>query len=300
MEVFMREKSLVSLFIIALLLAACATPTSVPTAVVTENPIGPTASPIMPTPYPEPFIEMPSPYPAYPEPSTPAIPPSGYDPQPGDAKLQRDKVLMDLENSTIFINADNPTEVEVMLNGILSDPCHELRVVVRPPDATNTINVEVYTVFDKSIACIMVIKTFNATIPLGNYSSGEYTVMVNGKELGTFTGGYEPQPGDARLSRGEATVDVENSQVLVMESYPIQVSVILKGNLPDPCHKLRVLVTPANTQNEINLDVYSVVDSSKACITELQPFEVTIPLGSVTSGHYTVYVNGQLLGEFDG
>jgi hypothetical protein len=112
--------------------------------------------------------------------------------------------------------------------------------------------------------------------------------------------GYEPQAGDDGLKRDQVFLDVENSQVVVMESYPIQVSVVLKGNLPDPCHELRVVVTSADVHNEINLDVYSVVDSSKACITVLQPFEVTIPLGSYTSGHYAVNVNGQLLGEFDG
>lgn len=112
--------------------------------------------------------------------------------------------------------------------------------------------------------------------------------------------GYEPQPGDDKLTRDQVFLDLENSQVLVMESMPVQVSVILNGNLSDPCHELRVVVTPANAQNKINMEVYSVVDSSKACITVLQPFTATILLGSFPAGHYTVYANGQLVGEFDG
>jgi hypothetical protein len=112
--------------------------------------------------------------------------------------------------------------------------------------------------------------------------------------------GYEPKAGDDQLTRDPVLMDLENSQLVVMESYPIQVSVNLKGNLPDPCHELRVQVTPVNAQNQVKLDVYSVVDSTKACITVLQPFEVTVPIGSYTSGHYSVYVNDQLLGEFDG
>ena len=111
--------------------------------------------------------------------------------------------------------------------------------------------------------------------------------------------GYEPQAGDANLTRDQVFLELENSQLLVMESYPIQVTALLKGSLSDPCHQLRAVVTPANSVNRIDLDVYSVYDKNTACITVIQPFSATIPLGSYSGGHYSVYVNGQLLGEFD-
>ena len=79
-----------------------------------------------------------------------------------------------------------------------------------------------------------------------------------------------------------------------------EVSANLIGDLPTPCNQLRIVLTPADTQNKINLEVYSVVDSHTSCITVLQPFQVIYPLGSFSSGHYSVYVNGELLGEFDG
>jgi hypothetical protein len=111
--------------------------------------------------------------------------------------------------------------------------------------------------------------------------------------------GYEPQPGDDKLKRDQVFLDTENSRLVVMESLPVQVSVLLNGNLSDPCHQLRVVVTPTNAENQIKLDVYSVFDPSKACITVIQPFNATIPLGNYAGGHFTVFVNGQLLGEFD-
>jgi len=199
----MRKRNLGYLFVLAILMAACTTPTSLPTSVVTENPVEPAPSTAVPTPYPEPFVEAPAPVPIYPEPGkpgivTPKIPLSGYEPQPYDAKLQRDKVLLDLESSTIFTKPSDPTQVYARLNGTLSDPCHELRVVVTAPDASKTINLEVYSVVDTSVACIMVIEPFNVTIPLGSYTSGEYTVRLNGEELGTFVGGYGVQPVDSR------------------------------------------------------------------------------------------------------
>ncbi|MFZ2098228.1 MAG: hypothetical protein WAV05_16475 [Anaerolineales bacterium] len=301
----MREKSLVSLFVIALLLAACATPTSAPTAVVTENPAYPAPSSSAATAYPEPITETPMPNPAYPEPGipgtgTPAIPPSSYEPQPGDVNLQRDQVMLDLESSTIFIQPSDPAQVEAILNGNLSDPCHELRVVVSPPDAKKTINLEVYTLVDPSTACITVIKPFSATIPLGSYTSGEYTVLVNGEKLGTFTAGFGAQPGDDRLTRAQVTVDMENSRLFTTDTQPRLASIILQGNLPTHCHQLRIVMAPTDSENKINLDVYSVYDPQIICNDLIQPFKITFPLGSFSSGHYSVYVNGQLLGEFDG
>jgi hypothetical protein len=111
--------------------------------------------------------------------------------------------------------------------------------------------------------------------------------------------GYEPQPGDDKLQRDKVFLDVENSSVMIRESLPAQVSVMLNGSLSDPCHQLRVVVTSANVRNEINLDVYSVFDPGVACITVIRPFSATIPVGNYAGGHFTVYVNGQLAGEFD-
>ncbi len=111
--------------------------------------------------------------------------------------------------------------------------------------------------------------------------------------------GYEPQPGDDKLQRDQVFLEVENSSVVIRESLPAQVSVMLNGSLSDPCHQLRVVVTSADVQNEINLDVYSVFDPGVACITVIRPFSATIPLGNYTGGHFKVYANGQLVGEFD-
>jgi hypothetical protein len=111
--------------------------------------------------------------------------------------------------------------------------------------------------------------------------------------------GYEPQPGDDALVRGNAFLDLQNSSLVVMESFPIQVSAILNGSLPDPCHQLRVVVSRLDAEKKVNLDVYSLMETGKICITMLQPFNATIKLGTFPTGHYSVYVNGELLGEFD-
>ena len=90
------------------------------------------------------------------------------------------------------------------------------------------------------------------------------------------------------------------SRLIISGTQPNEVSCQPERYLSDPCHQLRIVLTPADAQNKINLEVYSVYDSKAVCTTVIQPFQVNFPLGSFSSGHYTVYVNGEDLGEFDG
>jgi hypothetical protein len=296
---------LTSLFILALFLAACAGPTETPPVVVTENPPVSTPRASVPTPYPEPVIVNPTPPTAYPEPGNPTpapppvIPPSGYEPQPGDEKLKRDPVFLEMENSDVVVVAYEPSQAFANLVGNLSDPCHNLRVVVTPPDTQNTINLEVYSLVDPSTACITVLEPFTATIPLGTYASGHYVVMVDGTRLGEFDTQFAPKPEDESLTRGEVFLDASASMVRLPDEGIQEVSVLLKGDLPTPCNQLRIVSPTTESENKINLEVYSVVNPHTICTDVLQPFQVIYPLGSFPTGHYFVYVNGTLLGEFD-
>jgi hypothetical protein len=115
--------------------------------------------------------------------------------------------------------------------------------------------------------------------------------------LPTSADPYAPRPEDANLQRGNAFV--EEAGVAVMESFPVQIMLHVSGNLPDPCHELRIAVSEPDDQNNIAIDVYSVVDPSLICIQVIKPFSASMNLGSYPSGHYTVTVNGEAAGEFD-
>jgi hypothetical protein len=108
---------------------------------------------------------------------------------------------------------------------------------------------------------------------------------------------YAPQPGDDALQRGNAYIN--SVDILTMESYPLQFAVVLKGELPTPCHELRIIYNPPDAENKIQIEVFSVADPNAVCAQMLQPFEQNIPLGSFPAGHYTLWVNGNQMGEFD-
>jgi hypothetical protein len=106
-----------------------------------------------------------------------------------------------------------------------------------------------------------------------------------------------PQPGEETLTRGAVYLD--SVDLLTMESYPLQFSLLLKGNLPTPCNKLRVAVSPPDADKKIIVNVYSVSAPDTVCIQMLEPFSVNFPMGSFPSGHYTLWVNGEQVAELD-
>ena len=110
-------------------------------------------------------------------------------------------------------------------------------------------------------------------------------------------GEYAPRPPDSNLLRGEVFLD--SIDLLAMESYPLQFAVVLAGTLPTPCHELRVAVSLPDGGKNISMDVYSITDPEKTCIGVLEPLKVNIPLGSYPSGHYSLWVKGEMITEFD-
>ena len=106
---------------------------------------------------------------------------------------------------------------------------------------------------------------------------------------------WEPQPGDDKLQRGNVYLD--SQQILTLESFPPQFVLELKGNLPTPCHKLRVKVNPPDANRQIQVEVYSLADPAEICIQVLEAFQVSVPLKDLSSGTYQVSVNQQPVGE---
>jgi hypothetical protein len=100
----------------------------------------------------------------------------------------------------------------------------------------------------------------------------------------------QPSPSDSNMPRGKAfidTVDYQNGYL------------IIKGNLPDPCHKLRVeLDDPTFANNKIKLSIYSLRDKGAICIQSLAPFQTEIPLTNIRGGDYTVTINDAILKKF--
>jgi hypothetical protein len=111
---------------------------------------------------------------------------------------------------------------------------------------------------------------------------------------------FSPQPGDETLSHSEIFFENGGVQLVVMESFPVQAALNLRGSLPDGCHTLRVKVPPPDGLNNIYIEVYSLRNDEMICTAVLEPFEVSIPLGSFAGGQFQVFFNGTEIGSISG
>lgn len=91
--------------------------------------------------------------------------------------------------------------------------------------------------------------------------------------------------------RGQATVD--SVQVMLLESFPVQVNVVTRGELPDGCTQLDEIVQQ-RSDNTFRIIITTLRDPAQVCTEALVPFEETIPLdvAGLKAGAYSVLVNG--------
>ncbi len=105
----------------------------------------------------------------------------------------------------------------------------------------------------------------------------------------------EPKPtgriGEGQTPGGEAMID--DIEVLIRESFPVQVSVSVRGNLSDACTKIGEITTTRDG-NTFNISISTTRPANAMCAQVLTPFEQSISLDvkGLKKGTYTVNVNG--------
>lgn len=98
---------------------------------------------------------------------------------------------------------------------------------------------------------------------------------------------------DGMISGHEAVV--ESLQVLILESFPVQINVIVAGYLPNGCVQLDA-ITVDQSGNEFTLTLTTLRESGDVGCTEaLVPFEENVPLDvyGLAAGAYTVVAQDQ-------
>ncbi len=110
---------------------------------------------------------------------------------------------------------------------------------------------------------------------------------------------YAPQAGDGDLMYGDITID--STSVFLAESQPPQVMVSFAYFQPTPCHQLRVEIGKPDANNRITLKAYAVAEKDKPCalMALATPLQASLNLGSFPSGHYSIWLNENQIGEFD-
>ena len=204
-----------------------------------------------------------------------------------------------IESAELFQAESWPVQVRLELAGSLPSACHSLDYSVILPGADRVIKVEAQAKLEEGAECSEGAQSFRQGIGLGSYTDGEYQVLLNGEPIGEFKLGVGAQGGadDGGLVRGPVYVD--EAELVILESFPVQVELVIRGALPTPCASLQWRAEPPDEQGRIMVEAFSLQDPALACIQVLQEMEERLPIGSYSEGSYSVWLNGELVGEFE-
>ena len=110
-----------------------------------------------------------------------------------------------------------------------------------------------------------------------------------------------PQPPISEEGMDKEKAFVDSSEVLILESDPPQIRVLVNGNAPTPCHFPKMVIHPPDSQGRIQVEVYTLVNPEMICTQVLAPFVLNeaVDMQDQPSGKYSVSVNGKPVGEFD-
>jgi inhibitor of cysteine peptidase len=112
------------------------------------------------------------------------------------------------------------------------------------------------------------------------------------------SGDRDAPPSDGRSDDGntyESLTVIESVEVLVLESYPYQLNLVVAGYQPDGC------IFPVNVEqrregSRVYLKIYRVMPIDVMCTMQLVPYNATIRLeGGFENGQYTIDVNGTVV-----
>lgn len=101
----------------------------------------------------------------------------------------------------------------------------------------------------------------------------------------------EPTLSSTEPTRGQAVVNSIDVQIL--ESFPVQINVVARGDLPDSCTQIDEIITQQADQT-FRVAVTTLRQPALGCTQAVVPFEQSIPLDVVglPAGTYGVTVNG--------
>jgi inhibitor of cysteine peptidase len=89
------------------------------------------------------------------------------------------------------------------------------------------------------------------------------------------------------------TAQVDSIDILILESFPVQIHVLAKGHLPDSCTTIDHISEELDGAT-FRVTITTARPGGESCAQVLTPFEENIPLDvyGLAAGTYTVEVNG--------
>jgi inhibitor of cysteine peptidase len=202
-----------------------------------------------------------------------------------------------------------PLQAQAVLEGYLPDGCTELYDISVERQGQEFVVTLTTRRPTGDVACTMALEPFEESISLDidGLEAGTYTVIAQDQQaqftldVDNVLGSDPIEPINNGADDVILTSDavVEELSLMIMESYPLQVSAQLSGYLPDGC------TTINEVQSSMKGDTFTIEIVTQrpggdvACTMAIVPFEENVPLEveGLPAGEYTVRV-GELSETF--
>jgi hypothetical protein len=210
-----------------------------------------------------------------------------------------------VESLEVLLMESFPLQASAVVSGYLSDGCLELVEISVERQENEFILTLTTRRPTGDVMCTQALEFFEESVSLdiAGLEAGNYTVIAQDQQA-QFTLDVdnvlqmEPITGGEGVLIGTDAV-VENMSVMIMESYPVQVSVELSGYLPDGCTTIRE-VRSSRDGDIFNVQIVTQrPDGDVMCTMALVPFNerVNLEVEGLPAGEYTVQ-SGELSETF--
>ena len=206
------------------------------------------------------------------------------------------------ESIEVLILESFPVRVQVTVSGYLPDGCVVLDEISSGRDGFDFTLMPATHRPAGDVECTEALVPFTETVELEvlGLEAGTYTVHAQ-EQTATFELAVdnileEPvigdQEGPISLDNQGAGVYLNSMEINIMESFPVQVSVTLLGDLPDGC------TTIQSVESSLEGQIFTIIfrthrPAGQMCTEALVPFEETVSLDvyGLPAGEYTVVAN---------
>jgi len=183
------------------------------------------------------------------------------------------------------------------IEGDLADGCTQIDHIVQERTAYG-LSVTVLTARPLGALCTQALVPFVRDVQLdtSGMTDGDYLVNVHGVQAAlTLSPPEEDEPSRLPMAADalERAAALDSMDVMTLESYPVQVRVLIRGYYPDGCTCLGK-VRQSVEGERILLQVFTTRPRDAMCTQALVPFEESIPVDvrDLTPGSYVLEVNG--------
>lgn len=109
-----------------------------------------------------------------------------YAPRAGDSDLLAEDI--DVQWNRLYVARSQPPQLLVFFTYFPPTTCHKLRVEMSEPNDENQIVLRAYVVAAKDQVCTTIVleDPLEASLNLGSFPLGNYTVVLNGDQIGEF------------------------------------------------------------------------------------------------------------------